>query len=518
MTDAILVLNAGSSSIKFSLFVERGRRARARRCAARSKGSTPRRASSREDAARQDHRRADVGRGRAARPRRRARPPRWRSCASTASDTRSSPSATASCTAGSTTRSRCASTPQVLATLEKLVPLAPLHQPHNLAPIRVARSSARRSCRRSPASTPRSTARSPTSRRRSRCRRDHRAAACGATASTGCPTSTSRSVLPDVDATAAARARRSCCTSATAPACARSPAGKSVASTMGFTAVDGLPMGTRCGALDPGVMLYLMDERGMDARAIEKLIYQQSGLLGVSGISSDMRTLLASDEPRAHARDRPLRLPHRPRAGLACRGAGRARRARVHRRHRRARRGDPRARVPRRGVARRRARRRPRTPSGGPRISTAASRVPAWVIPTNEELMIARHTRRLIAAPARNMEVKSPLKGKSAVVTGSTSGIGLGIARALAARGREPHAERLRRRGARSRSCARSSAAEFKVKVALQRRRHVEARRDRGMVAQATRELGRRRHPRQQRGHPARRAGRGVPGRRSGTR
>ena len=58
-----------------------------------------------------------------------------------------------------------------------------------------------------------------------------------------------------------------------------------------ITAVDGLPMGTRCGAIDPGVLLYLMDERGMDARAIEKLIYQQSGLLGVSGISSDMRRI-----------------------------------------------------------------------------------------------------------------------------------------------------------------------------------------------------------------------------------
>src|SRR5262249_12646043 len=76
-------------------------------------------------------------------------------------------------------------------------------------------------------------------------------------------------------------------------------AGRSVASTMGFTAVDGLPMGTRCGAIDPGVILYLMDERHMDARAIERLIYGESGLLGVSGISSDMRTLLASPDPRA---------------------------------------------------------------------------------------------------------------------------------------------------------------------------------------------------------------------------
>ena len=75
--------------------------------------------------------------------------------------------------------------------------------------------------------------------------------------------------------------------------------GRSVASTMGFTAVDGLMMGTRCGSIDPGVLLYLMDERGMDARAIENLIYKKSGLLGVSGISADMRVLRNSDEPKA---------------------------------------------------------------------------------------------------------------------------------------------------------------------------------------------------------------------------
>src|SRR4029450_9302060 len=66
--------------------------------------------------------------------------------------------------------------------------------------------------------------------------------------------------------------------------------GRSGASTMGCTAADGLPMGTRCGSLDPGVVLYLMDELKMDARAIEKLIYQQSGQLGMSCVSSDMRT------------------------------------------------------------------------------------------------------------------------------------------------------------------------------------------------------------------------------------
>ena len=75
--------------------------------------------------------------------------------------------------------------------------------------------------------------------------------------------------------------------------------GRSVASTMGFTAVDGLMMGTRCGALDPGVLLYLMQEHRMDAAAIEDLIYRESGLLGVSCISSDMRTLRASSDPRA---------------------------------------------------------------------------------------------------------------------------------------------------------------------------------------------------------------------------
>jgi acetate kinase len=76
-------------------------------------------------------------------------------------------------------------------------------------------------------------------------------------------------------------------------------AGRSIASTMGFTAVDGLPMGTRCGAVDPGVIMYLMDERKMDARAIERLLYTESGLLGLSGISSDMRSLLASAAPSA---------------------------------------------------------------------------------------------------------------------------------------------------------------------------------------------------------------------------
>jgi len=75
--------------------------------------------------------------------------------------------------------------------------------------------------------------------------------------------------------------------------------GKNVDTTMGFTALDGLPMGTRCGALDPGVVLYFLRERGMDADRIEDLLYHHSGLLGVSGISNDMRALLASEDLRA---------------------------------------------------------------------------------------------------------------------------------------------------------------------------------------------------------------------------
>ncbi|MDP2241070.1 MAG: acetate/propionate family kinase [Burkholderiales bacterium] len=74
---------------------------------------------------------------------------------------------------------------------------------------------------------------------------------------------------------------------------------RSIASTMGFTALDGLMMGTRCGAIDPGVLFYLMREKAMTADEVEDLLYRRSGLLGVSGLSSDMRELEASSDPRA---------------------------------------------------------------------------------------------------------------------------------------------------------------------------------------------------------------------------
>ena len=75
--------------------------------------------------------------------------------------------------------------------------------------------------------------------------------------------------------------------------------GQSIASTMGFSALDGLPMGTRCGQLDPGVMLYLLQQKKMTPEAIADLLYKQSGLLGLSGLSNDMRVLEASDDPAA---------------------------------------------------------------------------------------------------------------------------------------------------------------------------------------------------------------------------
>jgi acetate kinase len=176
--------------------------------------------------------------------------------------------------------------------------------------------------------------------------------------------------------------------------------GRSVASTMGFTAVDGLPMGTRTGALDPGVILYLMDERKMDTRAVEKLIYNQSGLLGVSGISSDMRTLLDSDDPRAQlAVDLYCYRIRREMGSLAAALGGLD------------------AIVFTAGIGENSAPSRERVcrdaawlgvdldatanAKGGPRVSAAGSRVAVWSIPTNEELMIARHTRRVIATRAK---------------------------------------------------------------------------------------------------------------------
>jgi acetate kinase len=171
--------------------------------------------------------------------------------------------------------------------------------------------------------------------------------------------------------------------------------GRSVATTMGLTALDGLPMGTRCGTLDPGALLYLMRSEGLDTAATEHLLYERSGLLGVSGLSNDMRTLLASDQPAAkEAVDLFVYRIGRELGSLAAAlggldalvftgGIGEN--------------GAPiRARVCNDarwlGIALDEA----ANARGGPRISAAGSQTSAWAIPTDENLMIARHTRRLL--------------------------------------------------------------------------------------------------------------------------
>ena len=171
--------------------------------------------------------------------------------------------------------------------------------------------------------------------------------------------------------------------------------GRSVASTMGFTAVDGLVMGTRCGAIDPGVLVYLMDEYKMDARAIEDLIYRRSGLLGVSGISSDMRALRASPDPAAgdaialfvYRIVREVGSLAAALGGLEgivfTGGIGE---------HDSATRAEVAAGCGWLGLRLDPA----RNARGEGRVSADDSAVSAWVIPTDEERMIARHTSSVL--------------------------------------------------------------------------------------------------------------------------
>lgn len=173
--------------------------------------------------------------------------------------------------------------------------------------------------------------------------------------------------------------------------------GQSVASSMGFTALDGLPMGTRCGQLDPGVVLYLMQEKRMTADQIADLLYKQSGLKGLSGVSHDMRELEASEAPEAaQAIEYFVFRIRRELGGLAavlkgldaivfCGGIG------EHAWHVRERVLEGMEWI---GVELDRAANR----ASAQVISSERSRVRVFVIPTNEEAMIARHTLDAIGA------------------------------------------------------------------------------------------------------------------------
>ena len=171
--------------------------------------------------------------------------------------------------------------------------------------------------------------------------------------------------------------------------------GKSIDHTLGFTALDGLCMGTRPGALDPGIVLHLFQSLQFSAAEVETLLYKKSGLLGISGISSDMRDLLARDEPEARlAVDYFVYRAAKEIGALAAVLGGID------------------AMVFTAGIGENSAEIRRRicessawlglaldaqaNASGGPRITAPQSRVSAWVIPTNEELMIARHTARVL--------------------------------------------------------------------------------------------------------------------------
>ncbi|MDC6293811.1 acetate/propionate family kinase [Ralstonia pseudosolanacearum] len=276
----------------------------------------------------------------------------------------------------------------VLAELEALIPLAPLHQPHHLAVIRSIQARNPQvpqiACfdtafhHTQPALATRFALPPEITRRGVRRYGFH-----------GLSYEYIANVLPQYDERAA-RGKTVVLHLGNGASMTALHHGKSVASTMGFTAVEGLVMGTRSGSLDPGVVLWMMEEAHMDARAIETLLYKRSGLLGVSGISSDMRTLLASDSPAAAeaielfcyriARELgslaaalggldaivftagigEYASPVRERVCRAAAWLGVSLDAQANERH-------------------------------GPRISDPHSAVDVWVIPTNEELMIARH-------------------------------------------------------------------------------------------------------------------------------
>jgi acetate kinase len=175
---------------------------------------------------------------------------------------------------------------------------------------------------------------------------------------------------------------------------------KSVDSTLGFTALDGLCMGTRPGSVDPGVILHLFQTLKLSAAEVEKMLYKQSGLIGISGVSNDMRDLLASPDPAAR-----LAVDYFVYQAAKQIGALTAVLGGVD------------ALIFTAGIGERSAEIRRRicdasawlgvtldsgaNAAHGPRITTASSGVSAWVVPTNEELMIARHTSTLLGIAGR---------------------------------------------------------------------------------------------------------------------
>ncbi len=280
----------------------------------------------------------------------------------------------------------------VLDRLARLVPLAPLHQPNNLAPIRAIRA-------RRPALP--QVACFDTAFHRGHSEVAQRYAIPDALHAEGVRRygfhglsyEFIASSLPRV-APAIAGGRVVVAHLGSGVSMCAIAAGRSIDSTMGFTALDGVPMGTRSGQIDPGVLLYLMTTRGWDPARLEHFLYQECGLKGLSGVSNDMRDLLASDAPLAKlAVDYFVYRILRETGALAAAMGGID------------------GFVFTGGIGENAVPIRARVCQGlawlgleldesangrhGPRISSAGSRLSAWVIATDEERMIARHTNAL---------------------------------------------------------------------------------------------------------------------------
>ena len=292
----------------------------------------------------------------------------------------------------------CIVTPEVLEDLRTLVPLAPLHQPHNLAAIEAVRD-------RLPGVP--QVACFDTSFHRGQpavaelvpLPKEIRDAGVQRYGFHGLSYEYIASALPSVAPEIADGRVIVAHLGSGASLCAMK-ARKSVDSTLGFTALDGLCMGTRPGSIDPGVVLHLFQTMGRSAKEVESILYKQSGLIGISGISNDMRDLLDNPSPSARlAVDYFVYQVAKFIGALAAVLGG----------------AD--ALVFTAGIGERSVEIRRRiceasawlgvtvdtaaNQSHGPKISTSAGRPSVWVVPTNEELMIARHTGALLGISGR---------------------------------------------------------------------------------------------------------------------
>jgi acetate kinase len=284
-------------------------------------------------------------------------------------------------------------TPELLTALDRLIPLAPLHEPHNIAPMR-AMAAARPALPQVACFDTAFHHNMPVVATRFALPRQYEAEGVRRYGFHGLSyefiASRLRELAPDL-----ARGRVIAAHLGNGASLCAMRDGCSVDTTMSFTALDGLVMGTRGGNLDPGVVLYLEQQHGMTAEAVEHLLYNESGLLGVSGISSDMRALLASSDGRAREAIElfVFRIAREIGAMIASLGgvdgivftAGIGEHSPEIRTMVSRRLGWLGAMLDETANGR-----------GALRISTPESRVALYVVPTSEETMIAQHTLDIV--------------------------------------------------------------------------------------------------------------------------